>query len=43
MPNRTDPFEPLGSAVGKLGLRLETANGSEAFIVIDSVERPSEN
>lgn len=43
VPNRTDPFEPLGSAVGKLGLRLETANGSEAFIVIDSVERPSEN
>jgi uncharacterized protein (TIGR03435 family) len=39
----TDPFEALGSAVRKLGLRLETTSGSEMFIVIDHVERPSEN
>jgi uncharacterized protein (TIGR03435 family) len=39
----TDPLEALGSAVRKLGLRLETASGPETFIVIDNVERPSEN
>ncbi|HEV3199803.1 MAG TPA: TIGR03435 family protein [Bryobacteraceae bacterium] len=42
-PNNSDPFEALGSAVAKLGLRLESARGSEMFIVIDHVERPSEN
>ena len=39
----TDPLEALGSAVRKLGLRLETTRGPETFIVIDHVERPSEN
>ena len=38
-----DPLEVLGSALRKLGLRLEAASGPETFIVIDSVERPSEN
>lgn len=42
-PNRTDPFEALASAVRKLGLRLQTTQGSETYIVIDHVERPSEN
>jgi uncharacterized protein (TIGR03435 family) len=39
----TEPLEALGSAVQKLGLRLETTSGPETFIVIDHVERPSEN
>ncbi len=38
-----DPFEVLGSAVQKLGLRLQTTSGPETFIVIDHVERPTEN
>jgi uncharacterized protein (TIGR03435 family) len=42
-PNSTDPLGALGSAVAKLGLRLESARGAETFIVIDHVERPSEN
>jgi uncharacterized protein (TIGR03435 family) len=42
-PNATDPFEVLGSGVAKLGLRLQNASGAETFIVIDHVERPSEN
>jgi uncharacterized protein (TIGR03435 family) len=41
--NGTDPFEALASAVRKLGLRLQTSYGSETYIVIDHVERPSEN
>ena len=41
--NRSDPFEALASAVQKLGLSLRTTNGSETYIVIDHVERPSEN
>jgi uncharacterized protein (TIGR03435 family) len=38
---------PLGSsilsAVQKMGLKLEPAKGSKEFLVIDRVERPSEN
>jgi uncharacterized protein (TIGR03435 family) len=41
--NRVDPFEALGSAVQRLGLRLQSTTGPETFIVIDHVERPSEN
>ncbi len=37
-PNRTDPFEALAGAVQKLGLRLQGANGSETYIVIDHVD-----
>jgi uncharacterized protein (TIGR03435 family) len=42
-PDRTDPLEALGSAVRKLGLRLQTTSAPETFIGIDHVERPSEN
>lgn len=40
------PADPLGAimnAVQKLGLRLEPAKGTGEFLVIDSVDRPSEN
>jgi len=40
------PQIPLGaieSAVQKLGLRLESTSGPDTFIVIDQVDRPSEN
>jgi uncharacterized protein (TIGR03435 family) len=33
----------LDSVLGKLGLRLERAKGSGEFLVIDRVEKPSEN
>jgi uncharacterized protein (TIGR03435 family) len=39
----SDPLEMLRSAVRKLGLGLESTSGSEGFIVIDHLERPSEN
>lgn len=42
-PDRVDPLGALGTAVRKLGLRLESARGPKTFIVIDHVERPSEN
>ena len=42
-PDRTDPIGALRTAVRKLGLRLEAARGPQTFIVIDHVERPSEN
>jgi uncharacterized protein (TIGR03435 family) len=42
-PDRADPLEALGSAAQKLGLRLESTSDVETFIVIDHVERPSEN
>ncbi len=42
-PNGTDPLDVIGSAVQKLGLRLESTNGPAIFIVIDHVEPPSQN
>ena len=33
----------IDSALGKLGLRLERAKGPREFLVIDHVERPSED
>ena len=45
-PIRPDPAEVLAAAriaVQKLGLKLEPAKGSGEFLVIDRVERPSEN
>jgi uncharacterized protein (TIGR03435 family) len=39
----TDPLEILESAIQRLGLKLQSASGPETFIVIDHVERPSEN
>jgi uncharacterized protein (TIGR03435 family) len=42
-----EPTGPLGptifEALGKLGLTLERSKGSREFIVIDRIERPSEN
>lgn len=40
---RTDPssiFTALNAALQKIGLKLESSNGSAEVIVIDSVERP---
>jgi uncharacterized protein (TIGR03435 family) len=42
-PDTADHLGAIAAAVRKLGLRLESARGPEAFIVIDHVERPSEN
>jgi hypothetical protein len=39
----TDQFSALSSVVQKPGLRLESAKGPGEFLVIDSVEKPSEN
>jgi uncharacterized protein (TIGR03435 family) len=40
----TDPGSPLiFTALGRLGLKLEPAKGPREFLVIDHVERPSEN
>lgn len=36
-------FEALREAVQKLGLNLERAKGQGDFLVIDHIERPSEN
>jgi uncharacterized protein (TIGR03435 family) len=33
----------IDSVLGKLGLRLERAKGPREFLVIDHVEKPSEN
>jgi uncharacterized protein (TIGR03435 family) len=43
---RPDPdtmFSAVRGALQKVGLRLEPAKGSAEFLVIDSIERPSEN
>jgi uncharacterized protein (TIGR03435 family) len=45
-PGRPDPERTLAAAkiaLVKLGLRLEPAKGAGKFLVIDRVERPSEN
>ena len=45
-PIRPDPAEVFAAAqisLKKLGLKLEAARGSGEFLVIDHVERPSEN
>jgi uncharacterized protein (TIGR03435 family) len=38
-----DPLEIVASALQKLGLKLESAKSSAEFLVVDHVERPSEN
>jgi uncharacterized protein (TIGR03435 family) len=38
-----DPLGAISNAVRRLGLELKSTNGPEEFIVIDQVERPSEN
>jgi uncharacterized protein (TIGR03435 family) len=46
-PQPPPSFDPVGStifdAVQKLGLKLEAGKGPGEFLVIDSVERPTEN
>ncbi len=42
-PGEVQAFEQLRSAAQKLGLELQPAMGPGDFLVIDSVERPSEN
>jgi uncharacterized protein (TIGR03435 family) len=45
-PTRPDPgrgYSDARAALQKLGLRLEPAKGSGRFLVLDHVERPSEN
>jgi uncharacterized protein (TIGR03435 family) len=42
-PDRAAVFAAGRIAVKKLGLKLEPAKGSGEFLVIDSVEKPSEN
>jgi uncharacterized protein (TIGR03435 family) len=39
----SDSFDAIRAAVEKLGLKLERAKGPGEFLVIDHVERPSEN
>jgi len=38
-----DPSGTIFTAVRKLGLRLESSKGQREFIVIDHVERPTDN
>ena len=47
-PNEADLADDLAapsidSVLGKLGLRLERTKGPREFLVIDHVEKPSEN
>ena len=47
-PDPLSPFTPgdggaISLAIQKLGLRMRTVKGSAQFIVIDHIERPSEN
>jgi uncharacterized protein (TIGR03435 family) len=42
-PDTYPVFSAVNNAVKKLGLKLEPAKGPGEFLVIDHVERPSEN
>ena len=42
-PDPADVFAAAQIALKKLGLKLEPARGSGEFLVIDHVEKPSEN
>lgn len=42
-PPVSDPFGAISAAVSKIGLKLESAKGPGQFLVVDHVERPSEN
>lgn len=42
-PDPTEIFALLQSAVQAVGLKLERTTGSDEFLVIDHVEKPSEN
>ena len=42
-PNTPDLLGNVNDAVQKLGLKLEPTKGSAEFVVIDHIERPTEN
>ena len=42
-PDPADIFSTVRTALPKLGLKLEPAKGPSEFLVIDHVERPTEN
>jgi len=42
-PGYSDMIATVTSALQKLGLRVESAKGSAEFVVVDHIERPSEN
>ena len=47
-PDGADASDDIGaasifSALGRIGLKLEPAKGTREFLVIDHVEKPSEN
>jgi uncharacterized protein (TIGR03435 family) len=42
-PDPADIFSAIQTAVQRLGLRLERTKGPDQFLVIDHVEKPSEN
>jgi uncharacterized protein (TIGR03435 family) len=42
-PTAPDPVATVATALKKLGLRIEASRGEAEFVVIDHVERPSEN
>jgi uncharacterized protein (TIGR03435 family) len=43
VPPATGPGPSLFSAIQELGLRLESAKGPVGVLVVDSVQKPSEN
>jgi uncharacterized protein (TIGR03435 family) len=42
-PNASDPNPSLFTAIQELGLRLESTKGPVEVLVIDSVQKPTEN
>jgi uncharacterized protein (TIGR03435 family) len=42
-PDASDIFGLMQAAIGKLGLKLQSIKGPGEFLVIDGVERPTEN
>jgi uncharacterized protein (TIGR03435 family) len=42
-PNAADPVPSLFTAIQELGLRLESAKGPVTVLVVDSVQKPTEN
>jgi uncharacterized protein (TIGR03435 family) len=42
-PDSADVYAAVQGALQKLGLRLDRTKGPDEFLVVDRVERPSEN